>query len=139
MVVSEEHVRAARDKIEQDRVEEVIKTLPTQSKLVLYSIVLLEEQGVRNITTSAVYNMCQTALSLVETDYLTHRRITDLIAELDMLGILHTVVISKGRYGRTKEITLSVHSGKLKATLQQDYRLKVLAGVSVPQQARLGM
>ena len=139
VVVSEEHVRAARDKIEQDRVEEVVKTLPTQSKLVLYSIVLLEEQGVRNITTSAVYNMYKQLCPLVETDYLTHRRISDLIAELDMLGILHTVVISKGRYGRTKEITLSVYSGKLKATLQQDYRLKVLAGVSVPQQARLGM
>ncbi|MGB7571507.1 MAG: ORC1-type DNA replication protein [Methanothrix sp.] len=138
-VVSEEHVRAAREKIEQDRVEEVIKTLPTQSKLVLYSIVLLEEQGVRNITTSAVYNMYKQLCPMVETDYLTHRRITDLIAELDMLGILHTIVVSKGRYGRTKEITLSVYSGKLKATLQQDYRLKVLAGVSVPQQARLGM
>ncbi|MBP7070363.1 MAG: ORC1-type DNA replication protein [Methanothrix sp.] len=138
-VVSEEHVRAAREKIEQDRVEEVIKTLPTQSKLVLYSIVLLEEQGTRNITTSAVYNMYKQLCPLVETDYLTHRRITDLIAELDMLGILHTVVVSKGRYGRTKEITLSVYSGKLKTTLLQDYRLKVLAEVSVPQQARLAM
>ncbi len=139
VVVSEEHVRAAREKIEQDRVEEVIKTLPTQSKLVLYSIVLLEEQGTRNITTSVVYNMYKQLCPLVETDYLTHRRITDLIAELDMLGILHTVVVSKGRYGRTKEITLSVYSGKLKTTLLQDYRLKVLAEVSVPQQTRLAM
>ncbi|MCX6678495.1 MAG: ORC1-type DNA replication protein [Methanothrix sp.] len=139
VVVSEDHVRSAREKIEQDRVEEVIKTLPTQSKLVLYSIVLLEEQGTRNITTSAVYNMYKQLCPLVETDYLTHRRITDLIAELDMLGILHTIVISKGRYGRTKEITLSVYSGKLKATLQQDYRLKVLGSVNVPQQARLGL
>ncbi|HPT19494.1 MAG TPA: ORC1-type DNA replication protein [Methanothrix sp.] len=137
--VTEDHVRSAREKIEQDRVEEVIKTLPTQSKLVLYSIVLLEEQGTRNITTSAVYNMYKQLCPLVETDFLTHRRITDLIAELDMLGILHTIVISKGRYGRTKEITLSVYSGKLKTTLQQDYRLKVLAGVSVPQQARLAL
>lgn len=138
-VVTEDHVRLAREKIEQDRVEEVIKTLPTQSKLVLYSIVLLVEQGTRNITTSAVYNMYKQLCPLVETDYLTHRRITDLIAELDMLGILHTIVVSKGRYGRTKEITLSVYSGKLKTTLQQDYRLKVLASVSVPQQARLGL
>lgn len=137
--VTEDHVRSAREKIEQDRVEEVIKTLPTQSKLVLYSIMLLEEQGTRNITTSAVYNMYKQLCPLVDTDFLTHRRITDLIAELDMLGILHTVVISKGRYGRTKEITLSVYSGKLKATLQQDYRLKVLAGVSVPQQSRLAL
>jgi archaeal cell division control protein 6 len=120
-------------------VEEVIKTLPTQSKLVLYSVMLLEEQGTRNITTSAVYNMYKQLCPMVETDYLTHRRITDLIAELDMLGILHTIVISKGRYGRTKEITLSVHTSKLKSVLLQDYRLKVLSGVSVPTQARLGM
>jgi cell division control protein 6 len=139
VVVLESHVRSAREKIELDRVEEVVKTLPTQSKLVLYSIVLLEEQGTRNITTSAVYNMYKQLCPMVDTDYLTHRRITDLIAELDMLGILHTVVISKGRYGRTKEITLSIYPSKLKVTLLQDYRLKVLSSVNVPTQARLGL
>jgi len=138
-VVAEGHVRSAREKIEQDRVDEVIKTLPTQSKLVLYSIVLLEEQGTRNITTSAVYNMYKQLCPMVETDYLTHRRITDLIAELDMLGILHTIVVSKGRYGRTKEITLSVYSAKLKSILQQDYRLKVLSNINIPLQARLAL
>jgi len=137
--VSENHVRQAREKIEQDRVEEVVKTLPTQSKLVLYSVLLLEEQAVRNITTSSVYNMYKLLCPLVETDHLTHRRITDLISELDMLGILHTVVISKGRYGRTKEITLSVFPPKLKQVLLQDYRLKVLSSMTVPTQARLGM
>lgn len=137
-MITEEHVKAARDKIEQDRVEEVIKTLPTQSKLVLYSILLLEEQAARNITTSAVYGMYKQLCPLVEADSLTHRRITDLIAELDMLGILHTVVISKGRYGRTKEISLSVHPPKLKSILLQDYRLKDLASFSVPTQARFG-
>ncbi|MCX8207183.1 MAG: ORC1-type DNA replication protein [Methanothrix sp.] len=137
-MITEEHVKAARDKIEQDRVEEVIKTLPTQSKLVLYSILLLEEQAARNITTSAVYGMYKQLCPLVEADSLTHRRITDLIAELDMLGILHTVVISKGRYGRTKEISLSVHPTKLKSILLQDYRLKDLASFSVPTQARFG-
>lgn len=138
-IVLENHVRSAREKIEQDRVDEVVKTLPTQSKLVLYSIILLEEQGTRNITTSAVYNMYKQLCPVVDTDYLTHRRITDLIAELDMLGILHTVVISKGRYGRTKEITLSIYPSKLKVTLLQDYRLKVLSSVNVPTQARLGL
>lgn len=138
-VVTEDLVRAAREKIEQDRVEEVIKTLPTQSKLVLYSVMLLEEQGTRNITTSAVYNMYKQLCPLIDTDYLTHRRITDLIAELDMLGILHTTVVSKGRYGRTKEITLSVPSSKLRLILLQDYRLKVLSNVSLPVQARLGL
>ena len=137
-VVTEDHVRSAREKIEQDRVEEVVKTLPTQSKLVLYSILLLVQQGTRNITTSAVYNMYKQLCPIVDIDHLTHRRITDLIAELDMLGILHTVVVSKGRYGRTKEITLSVYVGKLREILLQDYRLKVLGNLTVPMQARFG-
>jgi len=139
LAVTEDHVRQARERIELDRVEEVVRTLPTQSKLVLYGIILLEEQATRNITTSVVYNMYKQLCPLVEADFLTHRRITDLIAELDMLGILHTIVVSKGRYGRTKEINLSVYPAKLKGTLLQDYRLKVLNTVSVPVQARLGM
>ena len=97
MIVNEEHIRPAREKIEQDRVDEVIKTLPT---------------------TSAVYNMYKQLCSMVETDYLTHRRITNLIAELDMLSILHTIAVSNERCCWTKEITLSVYSGKLKAMLE---------------------
>ncbi len=41
--IVEEHVRQAQDKIELDRVVEVVRTLPTQSKLVLFSIILLEK------------------------------------------------------------------------------------------------
>ncbi len=39
---------------------------------------------------------------------LTQRRISDIIAELDMLGIINAKVISKGRYGRTREISLAI-------------------------------
>ena len=32
----------------------------------------------------------------------------DIIAELDMLGIINAKVISKGRFGRTREISISL-------------------------------
>lgn len=130
MMVTEEQVRLARERIEQDRVREVVMTLPTQSKLVLHSVILLEDQGTRSITTGSVYNMYKQLCPLVDMDYLTHRRIADLIAELDMLGIIHTIVISKGRYGRTKEITLSVSQEKLRSILRDDYRLQALCSGS---------
>jgi len=138
-MVTEEHVKSARAKIERDRVREVVTTLPTQSKLVLYSVVLLEEQGIRNVTTGSVYGMYKQLCPMVDMDYLTHRRIADLIAELDMLGIIHTVVVSKGRYGRTKEITLSVPLNKLKAMILDDYHLRVLGNTTTSSiQSRLG-
>ncbi len=101
--VLEDHVRQAQDKIELDRVVEVVRTLPTQSKIVLFAIILLEKNGVRNINTGEVFNIYKRLCEEIDADILTQRRVTDLISELDMLGIVNAVVVSKGRYGRTKK------------------------------------
>ena len=39
---------------------------------------------------------------------LTQRRVSDIIGEFDMLGIINATIISKGRYGRTREISLAI-------------------------------
>jgi len=122
-VVDEAHVRKAQEKIELDRVVEVVRTLPTQSKLVLFSIITLEKNGVNNINTGEVYNVYQRLCEEIDVDTLTQRRVTDLISELDMLGIVNAVVVSKGRYGRTKEISLSVPIDETEAVLMSDSRL----------------
>ncbi|MFP4529700.1 MAG: Cdc6/Cdc18 family protein [Halodesulfurarchaeum sp.] len=134
--VTEEHVRKAQDKIELDRVVEVVRTLPTQSKLVLYAIVLHEKHGVRNINTGEVYNIYKRLCREIDADVLTQRRVTDLISELDMLGIVNAVVVSKGRYGRTKEISLSVPVEETETVLQADSRIGDVGDVSPFLQAR---
>jgi len=126
-LVKEEHVRRARDKIEQDRITEVVRTLPTQSKLVLYSIVLLDKgDDTHELNTGDVYNVYRRLCHMIDSDVLTQRRVTDLISELDMLGIVNATVVSKGRYGRTKEIALSVHAESTSKVLLDDYRLRPL-------------
>jgi cell division control protein 6 len=122
-VVDEAHVRKAQDKIELDRVVEVVRTLPTQSKLVLFAILLLEQNDVHNINTGEVYNIYKRLCEEIDADVLTQRRVTDLISELDMLGIVNAVVVSKGRYGRTKEISLSVPVDETHTVLTSDSRL----------------
>ncbi|MFC6725200.1 Cdc6/Cdc18 family protein, partial [Halobium palmae] len=121
--VEEAHVRQAQDKIELDRVVEVVRTLPTQSKIVLFSIILLEKNGVHNVNTGEVFNIYKRLCEEIDADVLTQRRVTDLISELDMLGIVNAVVVSKGRYGRTKEISLSVPIDETEAVLLSDSRL----------------
>ncbi len=121
--MEEGHVQKAQDKIELDRVVEVVRTLPTQSKLVLFSTISLEKNGVHNINTGEVYNVYKHLCEEIDADILTQRRVTDLISELDMLGIVNAVVVSKGRYGRTKEISLSVPIDETEAVLQSDSRL----------------
>jgi cell division control protein 6 len=121
--IEEEHVRQAQEKIELDRVVEVVRTLPMQSKLVLYAIISLEENGVHNVNTGEVYNVYKRLCGEVDADVLTQRRVTDLISELDMLGIVNAVVVSKGRYGRTKEMGLSVPLKETRNVLLADSRL----------------
>ena len=134
--VDEGHVRKAQDKIELDRVVEVVRTLPTQSKLVLFSIISLEKNGVHNVNTGEVYNIYKRLCEEIDADVLTQRRVTDLISELDMLGIVNAVVVSKGRYGRTKEISLSVPIEETEAVLLSDSRLGDIDDVQPFVQAR---
>ncbi|MFC7213856.1 Cdc6/Cdc18 family protein [Saliphagus sp. GCM10025334] len=134
--IVEEHVRQAQDKIELDRVVEVVRTLPTQSKLVLFAIISLEKNGVHSINTGEVFNIYKRLCDEIDADILTQRRVTDLISELDMLGIVNAVVVSKGRYGRTKEISLSVPLEETEAVLISDSRLSDIDDVQPFVQAR---
>lgn len=54
---------------------------------------------------------------------MTQRRASDIINELDMMGIISARVVNRGRYGKTKEVVLAVDSGiVLKALLESDER-----------------
>jgi len=135
--VTEPHVRVAKDKIEQDRVSEVIKTLPTQSKLILYSVYLIEKYMPGEIITGDVFNIYKDLSNILKLDILTQRRVSDLIAELDMLGIINAKVVSKGRYGRTREISLGIPHSQLKNLLENDFKIKKVSSYVPPIQHRL--
>ncbi len=125
--VTEEHVRQASERIEANSIVEVIKTLPPQSKIVLSSVLLLRrERNKRRFSSGEVYNMYRRSCNHLDMEPLTQRRVSDLVAELDILGLVNAVIVSKGRYGRTKEISLSVPEGYVQPVLFEDYKLKAL-------------
>ncbi len=104
--VSIKHIDEAEEKIEKDRVFDIVTTQPKQSQAALYSILTINSKN-DIILTGQIYDMYKKLCSQISLKPLTQRRIGDIIAELDMLGIINATVISKGRYGRTREITLS--------------------------------
>ncbi len=127
--VTKDHVKKAVKKIESDHIAEAVRTLPTQSKILLFGMVLLTESGYRKFTTGEVYAVYKGLCRRVGVDALTQRRISDLISELDMLGIINSIVISKGRYGRTREIKLDVPVDDVKRVILEDCRLEALERV----------
>ncbi len=107
--ITEKHVDLAESKVDMDRILEVVKTQPKQSKSVMYSIfTLLDGATKEKILTGEVYDTYINICSQISLKPLTQRRISDIITELDMLSIINAKVISKGRYGRTREIGLAI-------------------------------
>ncbi len=103
------HIDEANDKIEKDKILDVIKTEPKQFQLVLHSIMELSEKNKgQPIFTGDVYNLYQDICIKNKLEVLTQRRVGDIIQEFDMLGIINVRVISKGRGGRMREIRLAI-------------------------------
>ncbi|MBT3691213.1 ORC1-type DNA replication protein [Candidatus Woesearchaeota archaeon] len=107
------HIDKAEEKIERDLISDVVSTLPKQSQLVLLSTFNLHDKMNSKIFTGDVYNLYKKLSSDVGLKPLTQRRMSDLIAELDMLGIINARVISKGRYGRTREISMTIPDSEI--------------------------
>ncbi len=99
----------AEKKIEKDRIVDIVTTQPKQHKIVLFSTLKLCEEK-KAIFTGEIYNLYENLCKDVQLRPLTQRRIGDIITELDMLGIITAKVISKGRYGRTREISINTNS-----------------------------
>ncbi len=140
--ITKRFVRLAQNKIEIDRITEVVKTLPTHSKLILLSIVLHGKQGISSgnrgvITTGEVFEVYRELCKKTRVDPLTQRRVADLISELDMLGIITARVISKGRYGRTREIKLSSQPDEIIKILKEDELFEELTKYRLQEQTRL--
>ncbi len=115
------HVDLAEERIDTDRVVEIVKAQPRQSQLVLWSIMKLLE-GRREIETSEIINSYRELCKASGLRELTQRRVSDLIAELDMFGIIAFRVVSRGRYGRTRVVSLPLLDSiqkRLKAVLTQ--------------------
>ena len=101
-------MKSAKNSIDFDIIEEAIKTLTVQSKCVLLSIIKNTENNNKVMVTGDVYITYKEIVEMLGIASLTQRRITDLISELDMMGLINASIRSFGRAGRTKEITLEI-------------------------------
>ena len=109
------HIDEANEKIERDKILDVIRSEPKQFQLVLSSIIsLFEKSKTTPFFTGDIYNSYQDLCLKNKLESLTQRRVGDIIQEFDMLGIINVRVISKGRGGRMREIKLAISNDIMK-------------------------
>ncbi|MEM0026331.1 MAG: orc1/cdc6 family replication initiation protein [Ignisphaera sp.] len=124
-----EHVYKALREIEVDRAGEVISTMPLHSKLVLLAILNLTKASDGKTTTGEVYTHYKSLCTKIGIESVTQRRVSDILSELDMTGIITARVISRGRYGKTRVISLAVPEEVVVKALSEDpYVSQLLSG-----------
>ena len=101
------HINDAEQKIEKDRIIDVVQTQPKQFHATLQAVLALANKR-NNIFTGDVYEVYKAVCQQTGQRPLTQRRVSDIIAEMDMLGIINAKIVSKGRFGRMREITIGL-------------------------------
>lgn len=137
--ISLKNIDAANEKIEKDKILDIVKAEPKQFQILLYSIIklseanpggaqknLLQKSDTRNspLFTGEVYNYYRDLCIKKKAEVLTQRRVSDMIQEFDMLGIINVNVISKGRGGRMREIKLAITKNiidKVKEIIEESF------------------
>ena len=117
--VTEDHVYRARNEIERDRASEMISTLPVHGKLILYALLRIVGEG-REPTTGELYLAYREIARKHGLEPVTQRRASDIVSELDMVGIISALTINRGRYGKTRIIKLQVSPEVVLEVLRRD-------------------
>jgi cell division control protein 6 len=122
--VQEIHIRQAQEKIEKDTNYEVLRNSTTHTKIVLLAIMKS-----KNGNTGDVYETYSLLCKYTEQEPLTQRRMTQIVSELDQLGLVTTDVVSQGRYGRSQRIKIALPSLTVREALKDDPIISTLVMV----------
>jgi len=109
-------IRTASAKMEVDRVDEAIRSLPVQNKAILAAVSRFDGGTNTGELYLAYSNLCKR----MGIETLTQRRMSGILGDLDLLGLVEASVVSKGRRGRTKRIQLLIGKDTLEKTLSED-------------------
>ena len=117
--VTIEHVREASLKIEENKEEASLKSYPLHEKIVLLAI--MKANG---SSTGEIYSSYKNLCKAVGKDELTQRRVTQMLSEIELSGIISGRLIHQGIHGRTKKYKLTVSSEMIKKSFKDELTLQ---------------
>jgi len=117
--VTIEHVREASQKMEENKEEKSLKSFPLHEKLIL--IAIMKANG---SSTGEIYSSYKNLCKIIGKDELTQRRITQMLSEIELSGLISGRLIHQGIHGRTKKYKLTISSEMIKKTFKDDLTLQ---------------
>jgi cell division control protein 6 len=117
--VKEEHVRIASQKMEEDKEVTALKSYPLHEKLLI--IAVMKASG---LSTGEIFSAYKNLCKAIRQKELTQRRVTQMLGEIEMSGIISGKIVHQGIHGRTKKFTLTISTETVKDTFKNEVTLE---------------
>jgi len=114
-IVKEEHVRKASQKIEEDKETTALRSYPLHEKLLI--IAVMKASG---FSTGEIYTAYKSLCKVIRQKELTQRRITQMLSDVELSGIITGKIIHQGIHGRTKKYKLTISTEMVKNTFKDE-------------------
>jgi len=117
--VTEEHIRMAAEKIEENKEVIALRSYPLHEKLLILAIMKSSE-----ISTGEVYSTYKNLCKDIRQKELTQRRVTQMLSEIEMSGIIAGRIVHQGTHGNTKKFRITVSPDMVKTTFKDEMLLE---------------
>jgi len=114
-IIKEEHVRKASQKIEEDKETTALRSYPLHEKLLI--IAVMKASG---LSTGEIYTTYKSLCKVIRQKELTQRRITQMLSDVELSGIITGKIIHQGIHGRTKKYKLTISTEMVKNTFKDE-------------------
>jgi cell division control protein 6 len=113
--ITDEHIRLASQRIEIDKESQQLNAFSFHEKLLVITIMKSS-----NISTGDVYSAYKSLCKQTHQNTLTQRRVTQMLNEIELSGLISAKMIHQGIHGNTKKFNLTVTPDLVKNTLKPD-------------------
>ncbi len=113
--INEEHIRAAAQKIEENKEVVALQSYPLHEKLLV--IAVMKTSG---LSTGEIYTSYKNVCKITRQKELTQRRITQMLSDIELSGIITGRIIHQGIHGRTKKFKLTISPEIIKETFKNE-------------------
>jgi len=117
--VTEEHIRMAAEKIEENKEVVALRSYPLHEKLLIMAIMKSAE-----ISTGEVYSTYKNLCKEIRQKELSQRRVTQMLSEIEMSGIISGRIVHQGTHGNTKKYKITISPDMVKSTFKDEMLLQ---------------
>ena len=119
--IQEEHIRKASLKMEEDKETTALNSYPLHEKLLILGVM-----RANGSSTGEIYQSYKSLCKTTRQKELTQRRITQMLSEIEMTGLISGKIIHQGMHGRTKKFALTLNADTVKKAFKEDLALEDL-------------